>query len=360
MKSILKYIILPLLFTSCIGCENKEHDPPAPEPNERELSKYEPEDGKCFVFIGQDLGAVGGLEQYNEGYCDHFQTPAGITVYLGLGGSNTDKVSGLYDIDNWGSGDCCANLYPQSERFNNSMIAVGLAIVGNETEIASGKYDRKLDIIGEWFKKFAPRPVFLRIGYEFDGTDWNHYVPETYIPAYKHIKDHFDAAGIRNVAYVWQSKGDGTPLSDMQKWYPGDEYVDWCAYSYFGQPDQVMIEFARMKGKPVFIAESTPVFQKGQTYFDADIKKPEIARKIWDEWFTKFFSVIEKNSDVVKAFSYINVEWLSQPMWIVNVTFQQCDSRIQQSEYVSNHWKEKVSGNGYIHAAELDWSKLPQ
>lgn len=28
--------------------------------------------------------------------------------------------------------------------------------------------------------------------------------------------------------------------------------------------------------------------------------------------------------------------------------------------YVSNHWKEKVSGNGYIHAAELDWSKLPQ
>jgi hypothetical protein len=47
-------------------------------------------------------------------------------------------------------------------------------------------------------------------------------------------------------------------------------------------------------------------------------------------------------------------------MWIVNVTFQQCDSRIQQSEYVSNHWKEKVSGNGYIHAAELDWSKLPQ
>ena len=82
MKSILKYIILPLLFTSCIGCENKEHDTPAPEPNERELSKYEPEDGKCFVFIGQDLGAVGGLEQYNEGYCDHFQTPAGITVYL--------------------------------------------------------------------------------------------------------------------------------------------------------------------------------------------------------------------------------------------------------------------------------------
>ena len=88
------------------------------------------------------------------------------------------------------------------------MIAVGLAIVGNETDIASGKYDRKLDIIGEWFKKLAPRPVFLRIGYEFDGTDWNHYVPETYIPAYKHIKDHFDAAGIHNVL-LFRAAGSG-------------------------------------------------------------------------------------------------------------------------------------------------------
>ena len=57
MKSILKYIILPLLFTSCIGCENKEHDTPPPEPTERGLSISEPVDGKCFVFIGQDLGA---------------------------------------------------------------------------------------------------------------------------------------------------------------------------------------------------------------------------------------------------------------------------------------------------------------
>lgn len=360
MKALLNYIIIPLLLTSCSGCQSKQDNKSVLETNEHKLAKFEPENGKCFVFIGQDLGAVGGLENYTNGYCNHFQTPAGITVYLGLGDANSNKVSGLYDIDNWGSGDCCANLYAKSERFNNSMIAIGLDIVGKEAGIISGEYNKKLDIIGEWIKEIAPRPVFLRIGYEFDGTDWNHYVPESYIPAFKYIKDYYDASGINNIAYVWQSKGVGTSLADMHKWYPGNDYVDWCAYSYFERPDEVMIEFARMKGKPVFLAEATPVFHNGQAYTDADIKKPEIAKKIWDLWFTKLFNVIEENSDVVKAFSYINVEWLSQPLWIGNITFQQCDSRIQQSEYVSRNWKDKISDNRYIHASQCNWGQLPQ
>lgn len=351
MKSLLKYLLISALFSSCTSCESKDNTTPIPEIPTRELQKYEPENGKCLVFIGQDLGAVGGLNGYDNGYCNYFSTPTGVTVYLGLGGDE-GLISGLYDIDNWGSGDCCANLYTQSERFNKVSIAVGLAIVGQEKNIIDGKRNRNLDVIGKWIKQLAPRPIFLRIGYEFDGTDWNHYTPETYIPAFKYIKDHFDKAGITNIAYVWQSKGYGTSMTEMNKWYPGSEYVDWCAYSYFGQPDRVMIDFARAKGKPVFIAEATPVFQKGETYFDADIKKPEIARKIWDEWFTAFFKIIEENEDVVKAFSYINVDWLVQPMWITNVTFQQCDSRIQMSEYVSNHWKEKMKDERYVQIKE--------
>ncbi|MCD8166576.1 MAG: glycoside hydrolase family 26 protein [Bacteroides sp.] len=319
MKNIFKLLILFTMFPSCTGCGNQ--DPEIPEtPEARKPAKYEPEEGQCFVFISQDLEAVGGLPDYNQGYCDHFATPAGITVYLGMGGDG-DHVSGLYEVSNWGSGDCCANKYPLSNRFDNSMIAIGLAMVGQEEAISSGKQDAALDKIGEWIRNMAPHPVFLRIGYEFDGFDWNHYIPATYIPAYKYIKDRFDAAGIDNIAYVWQSKGDGTPISELDKWYPGNDYVDWCAYSYFGKPDKVMIEYACRKGKPVFIAEATPVFQEGDTYFDADINKPETAQRIWDEWFTGFFKVIEENGDVIKAFSYINIDWLSQPMWIENVTF---------------------------------------
>jgi hypothetical protein len=352
MKYLFTCLFACILLASCNSRANDEG-------GEKKEAKYEPEDGRCFIFIGQDLGAVGGMEGYREGYCDYFETPAGVTVYLGLSGKD-DKVSGLTEIADWGSGDCCADKYIETGRFNNSMIAAGLAMVGQETQIASGERDKNLDIIAAWIKKIAPRPVFLRIGYEFDGADWNHYVPETYIPAYKYIKDRFDAAGVGNVAYVWQSKGHGTPLPDMDKWYPGNDYVDWCGYSHFEQPDKVMIEFARKKGKPVFIAESTPLFKEGQIFFDADIKKPEIARKMWDEWFTKLFRVIEENQDVVKAVSYINVNWMSQSMWVDDINFNQCDSRIQESEYVSAKWSEKMKDRRYVNADKLDWYKLPQ
>lgn len=46
--------------------------------------KFEPKDGECLVFIGQDLEAIGGLDDYQEGYADFFETPAGVTVYTNL------------------------------------------------------------------------------------------------------------------------------------------------------------------------------------------------------------------------------------------------------------------------------------
>jgi len=348
-----------LIILTCLTlCSCNPHSGQNAANGGRKMQKYEPDDGKCFLFIGQDLGAVGGMEPYNDGYCDRFAVPAGITVYIGLG--DNGKVSGLYGIDNWGSGDCSADLYAKTEKFDNCMIAIGLPLVKKETGVVRGQYDAGLDKIGAWIKKLAPRPVFLRIGYEFDGNDWNGYKPETYIPAFRYIKDRYDAAGIDNIAYVWQSKGAGTPTAELQKFYPGDEYVDWCAYSYFDVPDTAMIEFARAKGKPVFLAEATPTFQDGHgVYSDADIKKPQTAKKIWDVWMTGMFDVIEKHGDAVKAVSYINVDWYAQPMWIGNPTFEQCDSRIQMSDYVRRNWEKKISEPRYVHAGDLNWNELP-
>ncbi len=31
-------------------------------------AKFEPEDGKCILFVGQELAAIGGLEEFNDGY----------------------------------------------------------------------------------------------------------------------------------------------------------------------------------------------------------------------------------------------------------------------------------------------------
>jgi len=153
---------------------------------------------------------------------------------------------------------------------------------------------------------------------------------------------------VENVAYVWQSMGSATKADAMEEWYPGDRYVDWCAYSYFYQPDQEMITFARKHQKPVFIAEATPVRMSGGSYLDCDLTNPVIARLVWDEWFVGLFETIEQNDDVVKALSYINVEWLAQEMWIDNATFQKVDSRIQESEYITERWVQKISDERYL------------
>ncbi|SHE52272.1 hypothetical protein SAMN05444274_101588 [Mariniphaga anaerophila] len=353
-------IFLTLAFTlfSCSSCSKEEG---MGEKKDELIAKFEPPEGKCLVFIGQDMGAIGGMEGYNNGYVDYFPQPAGITVYTTFSkGTNSfgwDMTGndGIFSLANWGAGDCYANKQIRALGFEEAMVTIGLAMVDAEQEIVNGERDSLIIELGEWMKSLAPRPIFLRIGYEFDGHDWNHYNQVLYLRAWRRIVEKYRSMGITNVAYVWQSKGVGTTKEEMAAWYPGDDIVDWCAYTYFGNPDTEMIEFAREHNKPVIIAEATPVFQKGDTYFDADIKKADVARKIWDEWFVTFFNTIENNEDVIKAFSYINVDWPSQAMWENNPTFQKVDSRIQMNEYVSENWKKKMSEERYLEAEDNNW-----
>lgn len=330
---------------------------------EMRQNKFEPKDGECLFFIGQDLEAVGGFKDYSEGYVDTFNIPPGFTVYTNLSsrgksfGYNFKGLDGLKTKANWGAGDTCAQYYIDNPKFKNSIISIGLSLVNAEKDIAKGKNDALIIEFGEWIKKIN-RPVFLRIGYEFDGWDWNDYEKKYFLKAWKRIHKIFTNMDIHNVAYVWQSKGTDTNQKNLEDWYPGDELVDWCGYSYFGNPDEEMITFARKHKKPVFIAEATPVFQEGALYFDADLSKEKIAKKAWDEWFIPFFKVIHKNQDVVKAFSYINVHWPSQPMWIPNLTFQQVDSRIQKSAYISKKWVEEISQPKYLKATDSLFSIL--
>ncbi len=333
-----------------VGCQSN------PTAEQSPKAKYEPEDNQCYIFAGQSLEAVGGLDTYNNGYCDHFETPAGITVYMGLGKKGS-LMSGLTKQENWLKGENQTNRYIQDDTFDDCMIAIGLSLVGGEEPILKGERDTEIKTLGTWLNSLGERPIFLRVGYEFDGTAWNYYQKESYKAMYRYVKDYLDGMGVDNVAYVWQSKGWDTSSEEMEEWYPGDEYVDWCAYSYFAYPDTEMINFARSKDKPVMIAEATPAFCTGkgddEIYTDADIKKPEIADKIWNEWFAGLFKVIEDNGDTVKALAYINTDWYAQAMWINSKAFQKIDSRIEMSPYVSDKWREKMQESRYLNLADI-------
>lgn len=331
--------------------------------SESSLAKFEPPNGKCLFFIGQDLGATGGLNDYTNGYCDFFDTPAGFTVYTNFSpgdesyGYFNKGLDGIKTKANWGAGDCWAQAYIEDSTYENSIMAIGLSMVNHEKKIANGEHDDLIQELGLWIKSIE-RPVFLRIGYEFDGWDWNHYKRKPYLNAWKRIYSIFEDMQVDNVAFVWQSKGTGSNQGVLEDWYPGDDLVDWCGYSYFGNPDEEMIIFARKHNKPVFIAEASPVLQTENLYFDADLKKEEVARRVWAKWFIPFIKTLNENSDVIKAFGYINVDWPSQPMWITNPTFQKVDSRIQVSEFIAERWRKEMEKSRYLKPSVDLWKIL--
>jgi hypothetical protein len=277
-------------------------------------------DGKTWLFMGQELGAVGGFpNDHDQGYADYVGTPAGVTIYTDLRYpvSLTQRV-------NFGGGDLCGQCYLDNPRFDDAMIAIGLYLVGDLGPIVAGARDANITTLGNWIKA-ADRPVFLRIGYEFDGS-WNAYDPALYIQAFRRIMNRLQANGVTNVISVWQGSGSTTNPTTLLKWYPGDAYVDWLGYSYFRQsnPSGGIMQLARQKNKPVMIAEATP--QRNLSLGDPV--------EHWNAWFQPFFEHVHANADMIKAVAYINTRWFDQPEW--NAGWG--DSRVQIRPEIKASW----------------------
>ena len=337
--------------------------------NDSVRAKFEPPAGKILLVIGQDIGAIGGFPfPDNEGYTDKIKiTPGGVTTYTSL-----PSLGGLESEVNYGAGKTCAQCIADNPTYTNSVISIGLYMVNEAKSVGEGTYDVQVKNLGKWIKKIN-RPVFLRIGYEFDGA-WNHYDTAEYKKAYRRIVDLFKTLEVTNCAYVWQSSTspvddliEGTH-EDISAWYPGDEYVDWMGYSWFiNTPKQVeltdeLLNFARERKKPVMVCESS-----SQGYDIANLTKRNIAaildgpagegrqkkkaEEIWSEWFDPFFSYIDKNKDVIKIVSYINANWDAQRMW--GAPYKEGywgDSRVEANKYIKTKWVETISSGQWLNA----------
>lgn len=315
--------ILFLWITLSLGAQHSSHNG-AP--------KYAPADGQKLLIMGQDLGAVGGLDAYYDGYVDNLgHVPAGVTSYTGFPG-----LGGLTDLANWGAGDINAQAYMEDATFDNSAIVIGLYLVDQLLSIINGNSDSQLNDLGGWIKT-RERPVFLRIGYEFDGP-YNHYDPEQFKKAWVYIVKHFDGQGVKNVSYVWQAYGLNTP--NIERWYPGDVYVNWMGYSHFDEPrpGENILEFAEERDKPVMIAEATP---------RTDLKIGDGITH-WNSWYKPLFETIYTN-DRIKALAYINANWDSQSMWQGHGWG---DSRVQVNDLVMEYWQNEIQKDSWILASD--------
>ncbi|NBI29644.1 fibronectin type III domain-containing protein [Chengkuizengella marina] len=319
--------------------------PPFPEPDYYYTGKYSPPDGKALLIIGQDLAAV-------EGYVadPDLPVPAGTTTYCDISEGNQEYILYGCSLDeriDYGSGPI--NMFENLRDYPNSVLQMGLYIVDNTgtnlTHIVDGTHDQYIDQLGNSFKEDG-RPVFLRIGYEFDGP-WNHYNAEQFVDAWRYIVDRFEFLGVDNVAYVWQAS-TWQVTTPIESWYPGDEYVDWMGVSFFQYvpaPYDQMLDFAREHDKPIMIAESTPQgyhLDTNWNFWNGDVTDEQI----WS-WYQLLFSWIEENRDVVRALSYINNDWANQEMW----GDLWGDTRIETNDYIKTKWLEEINNGMWMNAS---------
>ena len=360
--------------------------------------KFVPSDGRTLMIIGQDLASVTNYVNSNN-----FPTPSGVTTYIafydilnsgaGFGAIGVDNnitpVGSQGDLD-WGGGPL--NAHSAAVGWPESTLQIGLNMAeGNNgnfwcqgclAQIGSGQRDNEIIKMANFFKSIDTTPVYLRIGYEFDGT-WNdgYSNRQNYINAYRRIVDILRQENVTNVAYVWQSSA--SPIDDILEgsreniadWYPGDNYVDWVALSWFLLPNEnppvggnpatqlsladEVVNFGRNKGKPVMIAESTPQgydIGTGQNcnispVWDGDSGQGCVgksASQIWNEWFVPFFTYIRDNDDVIKAVSYINADWDTQGLWAP--PYSQGfwgDTRVEANGTITNNWNNELNDTGF-------------
>jgi len=211
--------------------------------------------------------------------------------------------------------------------------------------INSGRYDLAIDELVRGLPRTG-RPVFLRLGYEFNG-EWNAYDPAKYKQAWKRIAKRLDQDKDtrRQVALVWDMSCKAKN-KDWEPYYPGDEYVDWWGVNVldFGDrpsaPDsacvRAFVDAAGSRAFPVMIAESMPE--------GIGTRAPDA----WAKWFSPYFNELLKHP-AVKAFSYINRDCTKRNC----VGGHWGTARIQDSPHLGPLYAHALASREFVHAGHL-------
>lgn len=281
-------------------------------------AQEKPGSPRTLVFIGQDLDSVQTYVNKTKHVPDGFMVYTSIQELTGLeaafdNGSGVQHAQGLID------------------RYPGTQIQIGLYMVGALSDVVGGAYDVNILKLSQWLAKNSATTFYLRIGYEFDYPQ-NHYAPAAYISAYRYIVDRLRSQGVQNVLYVWHSYA-GFVQGSRERWYPGDDYVDWVGLSFFeaynrGNMDNI-VRIARTHNKPLMIAEATPL---GHNVKDG--------AKVWRLWYQKLFDFISARD--VRILCYINWDWEKFPMFKGQGWG---NGRVEENRFIKRQWLEHVAKN---------------
>ncbi len=240
-------------------------------------------------------------------------------------------------------------LLQYSGKFVIPQIGLSMTVDGSpaqhyEGDVASGMLDGDIATFLDGLQELAI-PVYLRIGYEFNGLSWNGYQSQPYQLAFQRITNKIRERDLE-VATVWDCAIGGT--NNFMDYYPGDAFVDWFGINLFSaehltHPDAyVFLDLAGTHNKPVMIGESTPRYVgvlNGQAS--------------WNSWFAPYFNLIHARQ-VIKMFCYINWNWSQYPQWA-----DWGDCRIENNDYVKQQFTQEMDAPSYLHVTtEKEFRKL--
>jgi hypothetical protein len=343
-----------------------------------QAQKFVPPNGQRLVFIGQDIPSVNAYKGSNA-----FQTPSGVTTYI------NDANNGLRNTV--GAANASNNAVQSASENPNSCIAIGYYMVNQTDAIAAGQRDAQIRDLANYISE-VNRPVFLRIGYEFDGA-WNAYNQTSYINAFRRIVDIIrqNPNAAKWLVTVWQACT--SPFDDnidggrenIAAYYPGDNYVDWAGLSWFLLPNETsitggtistqsfltteLVNFARSHGKPIMIAESTPQGYQLDVNTNCNISNgwdgnpsqgcvTKTPAQIWNEWYVPFFNFIYANADV-RAVAYINANWDSQPQWGPPYgSGYWGDTRMETNTTIRTNWRTEMNKATWLHGSNTLFNTL--
>jgi len=126
-------------------------------------------------------------------------------------------------------------------RANGLYVLVGLNVpyeVRQIRNIANGAYAQFMAQLVQLLNEYQDVPIFLRFGAEMNTwyNAWERYgvTPDDYIAAFRYVANYIRRY-CPHVAMVWSPDATSPFAVDVNKFYPGDDYVDWVGVSLYAQ-----------------------------------------------------------------------------------------------------------------------------
>jgi hypothetical protein len=205
---------------------------------------------------------------------------------------------------NWGSP--LPAWRPAWDLANGRIPLISFGNQGDTRAVAAGRYDGYLQGLADQVRALG-QPVFLRYGWEPDGTNnaWWVHSGSDYIAAWRHVRELF--AGV-SAAWVWSPNASAfrSGAAEATRYWPGDGQVDWVGadgYNWYGCRGDTWRSFATIfqdfyawgvaKRLPLMIAET------GSTDDPADPGRKAA-------WFDDAARTLATRMREIKAFVYFD------------------------------------------------------